>query len=63
MIPTQCVFCKHFDQESSEPVRCAAFPEGIPDDIWHGAIEHDRPRPDLGQKNTLVREQAEGAPF
>ena len=43
--------CKHFqgvkylveDDESSEVVYCAAFPDGIPDDIAYGGNKHLSP--------------------
>jgi hypothetical protein len=34
-----CVSCKHFDQEAPGR-KCAAFPDGIPDDIWDSRFDH-----------------------
>jgi len=42
--PTQlCYDCSCFHDASSR--MCNAFPEGIPDEIWTGAIKHDKPYP------------------
>lgn len=67
MMPApECYQCKHFNQEDSETRVCAAFPAGIPDQIFYGIrksqnIEdlyertlHHQPLPELGQANELV---------
>jgi hypothetical protein len=44
-----CTICKHYDVENSNPVKygqkCAAFPDGIPDEIWLGKNDHKKPYP------------------
>lgn len=43
-----CNLCKYFSVEGSvnsgTPV-CAAFPEGIPEEIWRGDNNHTKPYP------------------
>lgn len=34
---------------------CDAFPQGIPIEVLAGDVAHDRPLPDLGQTNRLIR--------
>ncbi|HOD53853.1 MAG TPA: hypothetical protein PKJ08_04945 [Candidatus Cloacimonadota bacterium] len=67
-----CTDCKHYDPlrelefNESDSIKsidedvlcCIAFPYGIPDDIYDNA--HDKPRPDLGQKNDIVFTKGEG---
>ena len=46
-----CMYCKHVGEErktraNGEPyLPCAAFPDGIPDEILSDRIKHDRPYP------------------
>ena len=38
-----CTFCRHLDldwHEAGQPGRCAAFPDGIPMEIWQGENSH-----------------------
>lgn len=58
-----CFQCKHFqtgidntDITIDDFPNCIAFPfpDGIPDEIFENG--HDKPRPDLGQKNEVVFE-------
>lgn len=46
-----CFGCKHFDIADGG---CAAFPEGIPDEITSGENSHSNPLP--GQGNKIVFE-------
>ncbi len=39
---TYCLHCKHYEFG----LRCPAFPEEIPDDIFTGEVEHDQMRSD-----------------
>ncbi len=50
-LPPQCVFCVHYVSPvgtDSDKQTCAAFPKGIPDEVWlneadhRGAIKGDR---------------------
>lgn len=41
----QCVYCAHWrspldDAEQGDVQVCAAFPAGIPDEIWDGRVDH-----------------------
>lgn len=38
-----CTSCRHRDRE--RPYACAAFPEGIPEEIRRGQNDHTRPYP------------------
>lgn len=40
-ISPQCVTCAHLT--SGVDRQCAAYPEGIPDEVWTGLISHKRP--------------------
>jgi hypothetical protein len=37
-----CMFCRHFDRDA-ERLTCRAFPDGIPDAILEGEVDHRRP--------------------
>lgn len=41
VVEPQCLACKHWDPES--PMVCAAFPDGIPQEIIDGQADHDEP--------------------
>lgn len=49
-----CFNCKHWDDASPG---CAAFPDGIPEEITEGTNEHKKPLEDQG--NDLVFEPAD----
>ncbi len=41
MMPPQCFDCKHFgEQEAHKPLRCEAFPDGIPQVILRNLHNH-----------------------
>jgi len=42
-----CTTCKHFTPEKGNP-KCAAFPNGVPDDIFWGDHDHRKPYPGDG---------------
>jgi hypothetical protein len=45
MVQPICMMCKHFRRE--EPgLRCDAFPDGIPDDIFYSRADHTKPMDD-----------------
>ena len=48
---TFCDDCVHYDDVG---VKCKAFPDGIPSDIWGGIVPHTKPMPEMGQKNEIV---------
>ena len=50
-----CFKCKHFDFINGG---CAAFPDGIPDEITSGENEHSKPIYD--QENDIVFEPKQG---
>jgi len=52
-----CFRCKHF---SGIAPGCAAFPDGIPEEITSGANKHTKPL--KGQANTLVFELSVDTP-
>lgn len=54
MMPIQCAGCAHLNTDGSFPIKCKAFPEGIPESILVDDVDHDRPMPELGQKNDLI---------
>ncbi len=37
-----CLDCRHFVDEKG-PLKCAAFPEGIPEEILNGEVDHHEP--------------------
>jgi len=42
---SQCLVCKHFSGqvEGSDEQGCAAFPGGIPGDVWKNNVMHTEP--------------------
>lgn len=41
----KCGRCKWFSGYRTGKPRCAAFPLGIPDEIWWGRVDHEQPFP------------------
>jgi len=38
----QCVNCKHHGDLSARPATCEAFPDGIPEEIYHPELGHTK---------------------
>lgn len=48
-ISSQCISCHWYIGDIGTDLACAAFPEGIPDGIFLGTIDHRLPYPgDMG---------------
>jgi len=46
--PLLCTGCIHFElnlDNDDLPIRCAAFPDGIPDEILWEGVDHHKPYP------------------
>ena len=43
--PPQCFNCKHAQPFDGTKLKCAAFPEGIPEPIWRNKHDHRQPYP------------------
>jgi hypothetical protein len=41
----QCTLCAHWAPDGSGTQTCAAFPVGIPDEIWWNRADHRKPFP------------------
>jgi hypothetical protein len=54
-----CMHCTRFDltDEDSDEVKCEAFPDGIPDEIFFGENLHKEPYP--GDKGLMFEEEDE----
>lgn len=52
-----CMECQHYNRTNFEGLTCAAFPEGIPDEIIIEGNNHSEPLAD--QDNEIVFEQVE----
>ena len=40
--PPLCMFCRRFDRDSADPVKCSSFPRGIPNEIFEARLSHIR---------------------
>jgi len=40
-----CMVCQHFDPEEKEFLKCKAFANGIPPQLFTGKENHDKPYP------------------
>jgi hypothetical protein len=43
METAMCAYCKHFNGEVRDENVCAAFPDGIPDEIAYENADHTKP--------------------
>ena len=44
-LASNCPFCRHIREREAGMLWCAAFPQGIPERILGGEIDHTRPYP------------------
>lgn len=59
--PIQCASCVHLKQTANTPLRCAAFPKAIPDEILTGEFDHKQPHPrDNGIRFKSIDESSRG---
>ena len=49
-----CVDCIHFNKHDYSKLSCAAFPDGIPEDILSGDFDHTKKHTD--QDNDIIYE-------
>jgi len=40
-----CAYCRNYRRDPEQPRTCAAFPDGIPMEIWQGKNPHREPYP------------------
>ncbi len=45
MVSAVCSLCVHFNVDKAADKLCAAFPEGIPEEIWLEENDHTSPYP------------------
>ena len=50
----QCHTCRRYWWNALDSDRCSAFPDGVPDAIWSGAVSHDAP---IAGDGGLIRER------
>ena len=60
MVSKQCLNCMHLLDAGDGPLNCLAFPEGIPEEIVTGQVDHSTPyEGDLGFRYTPIEPDAE----
>jgi len=61
----QCLSCVHriklgFDEDPrTATMRCKAFPDGIPDELWNTRVFHDKPYP--GDRGIQFKRKSEAS--
>jgi len=38
-----CMRCVHLEKEPTGPLRCDAYPDGVPEAIWQSVADHTKP--------------------
>ena len=44
----QCFYCRHYVDDGDGPLRCAAFPDRVPLDVYSGRHDHSETYPGDG---------------
>jgi hypothetical protein len=59
---SQCLLCKHY-REGSYPGTCAAFPQAIPEEVFHTKVDHRLPYPGDNGVRLELSEEAKTGPL